>query len=99
MTTLVCSGLDEGLGLKDGGGGHRVSSDVGVGHGPGDTLDHGGGGSDQGSGGSGSHRGGGVRGVCSIGVVVVGVIVARVGTKVVVEGVVSISNRYHLRIF
>jgi hypothetical protein len=75
-----------------------MSPNVGVGHGLGDSLDHGGGGSDQGSGGSsnnwgrGSHRGGGVRGVGSIGVVVVGVVVARVGTKVVVEGVVGVGG-------
>ena len=80
-----------------------MSSNVGVGNGPGHALDHGGGSSDEGGGGSGHNRGwgsgndggggsnrGGV-GVGSVGVVVVGVVVARVGTEVVIEGVVSIG--------
>jgi hypothetical protein len=83
-----------------------VSSDVGVGHGPGHTLDHGGGSGDQGSGGSGHNRGGGsghngsggsnrssgIGSIGSIGVVVVGVVVARVGTKVVIEGVIGVGG-------
>merc|ERR1719476_639344 len=77
-----------------------MSSNMGVGHGSSHTLDgsnDGGGGGNRGSIGVGSGNdggGGGNRGsigVGSVGIVVVGVVVARVGTEVVIEGVVSIG--------
>ena len=75
-------GLEECFSLEDGGGGHRVGSDVGVGHWLGHGLQHGGG--NQGSRGS-LHHGGGDWGSHGGGV-------GKVVVEVIVSGIMPVTQ-------